>query len=311
MDDSSKALLVGAARGALRGALIGVGLIGLAGVATLAATVGLGGVSVMAGVNVVVGFTTAIFGSMATPIFPMVVGGSAAMGGLYKGVSDFADRAETNAKKAEITELAKTANTIKLKPRGVAKKRGTMLADAAGTAKAGAPNAGERDGQASPNGASKAKDGAGAAANRSELEKQNATNQNAVNNDQKQRNETSELVKNNPEVNEKVTEVSKEMKDQTQTQGSGNGEMARSDSAAGTPLQQTIGEAGQAAGAGQSTGTQRGGAGQAATTGQQRRNQTNSVSLTDAVTGMGAKPTIGDWTKTVTNRQGGSQAIQK
>jgi len=114
MIDSSAAFLSGAVRGAWKGAVIGVAAVGTLGL--IAATGGFGAVSAFVGATNVftIGFTALI--NFAAPIFTgvgaLAVGGSALIGGVYKGVTSSVEQRHAQYEKEEMAELAQSASNI-------------------------------------------------------------------------------------------------------------------------------------------------------------------------------------------------------
>lgn len=113
MRDSAKALITGAARGALKGALVGMGIIGAAGVLALGASIFAAGF--FPGLVVATGVFAATILSGAGLLgigFGAIVGGCAMIGACYKGLSDFVDAEEVMAEKDKMVNLAKANNVV-------------------------------------------------------------------------------------------------------------------------------------------------------------------------------------------------------
>ena len=122
MRDSTKALITGTARGAMKGALLGIAAIGLFGVATAVMGVGpfaaaFAGAShfITYGLSAAAVFVNSVMGGMGAAYgfgtgAAMVAGG--AIGAVYKGVTDFADTEEVTVQKEKMVEMAKVTNEI-------------------------------------------------------------------------------------------------------------------------------------------------------------------------------------------------------
>lgn len=109
---SVKSWLVGTARGALGGALVGLAALGaISAVTFIVAASAVSGALLLSPVVFVIGGIASAF----TSIGAMVVGGCAAIGACYKGVSDFVDMEETLQEKDHAINLAREVNEIKKK----------------------------------------------------------------------------------------------------------------------------------------------------------------------------------------------------